>query len=774
MGLLDRLRAFYSHSFRRKLLIFNLSAVFLTATVLTVFLLNNFRSITNYALEQNKASTEQSINEFLDRFAQEKATLTWLQLQAAQNNLTVLGKTAQKLVDNRAAIRANPAILELPLFATELQDQGGALTSPADAAFDAFIPPPIAANPEARELLAESALLNLSMDAVYQANLNNAFIYFVGDQGAPVTRAYPNIHLVDALGEGVSQLFWKDYFAPNVANWTRWYSDPALREQFPSPVTVEPPYADAAGQGLVVSMFYPLWDAENNRFAGAVGADITLNNIIENVLSFKVANTGFAFLMNGQGEVIAMPETGFQQFGIDLTEARQGSLIYYRGALASSSDPAVQQMAATIGSNEKGLLKVDLRGPDGQLRREIISYASLPPLTSNTYEQDRWKIVVAVPEAEVFEALNATDAAINAERTRQVFFSLGLVLAFLIVVTAISVRVSTTTTRDLRTLARAAEGIAAKDYAVDIQLQSSDEIGQLGSTFTGMAREIREYTINLEAKVAERTADLQRANSEISRLNEQLRGENLRLGAELDVARRIQMMVLPPDQEIQSVLELDIACFMRPADEVGGDYYDVLQADDAVYLGIGDVTGHGLPAGIIMLMAQTAFLTLSQSGERDMQRVILVLNSVLYRNIERIQEDKNMTLAVLEYRQREFTIVGQHESVIICRTNGEIEVIDTLDLGLPMGLEEDITGFVSARQVRLEPDDVMLLYTDGVTEAENEGRQQFGMQSLASSLVNSRHLCANDIRNRVMEDVYAFIGETRIYDDISLLVVKQR
>ncbi len=774
MGLINSIRGLYGHSFRRKLLLFNLLAVFLTATLLTVFLLNNFRTITNYALAQTKTSTEQSANEFLDRYAQEKATSTWLQLQAVQNNLTILGKTAQKLIDNRAVIRANPTILEFPLFTTELSEQRGALSAAADSRYDALIPPQLAKDPNAKSVLAESALLNLSMDAIYEANANNGIMYYVGDPELPVTRAYPNIHLVDALGDGLDKLFWKDYFAPNVAGWARWYGDAELRKQIPSPITVEPPYADAAGQGLVVTMFYPLWDSQNNRFAGAVGADITLNNIIENVLSFKVARTGFAFLMNGKGEVIAMPEAGFKLFGIDLTETRQGSLVYYRGALSGSSDPEVQKLATTIGANEKGLLKASLRGPNGEPRDELISYASLPPLSNSNYEQDRWKIVLAVPEAEVFESLTATEAAINAERSRQVFISLALVLGFLVVVTAISVQVSGTTTRDLRTLATAAEGISAKNYAVDLRLRSEDEIGQLGHTFQGMAREIRDYTTNLEARVAERTIDLQSANAEITRLNEQLRGENVRLGAELDVARRLQMMVLPPERETQAIVDLDIACFMRPADEVGGDYYDVLQVGDSVYLGIGDVTGHGLPAGIVMLMAQTAFLTLSQSGERDMQQIVSVLNSVLYHNIVRIQEDKNMTLSLLEYHQREFTIVGQHESVLICRTNGQIEIIDTLDLGLPMGLEEDISGFVTARQMRLEPDDVMLLYTDGVTEAENSAHQQFGIPNLAASLARYHDLSASDIRSRVIDDVYTFIGNTRIYDDISLLVIKQR
>jgi sigma-B regulation protein RsbU (phosphoserine phosphatase) len=341
-------------------------------------------------------------------------------------------------------------------------------------------------------------------------------------------------------------------------------------------------------------------------------------------------------------------------------------------------------------------------------------------------------------------------------------------------VTLIAFRFSRVATRDLRALAAAAEGISAKRYTSEIKLASKDEIGQLGLVFNTMSREIRAYTNNLEQMVAERTAALSSANEEITRLNAQLRDENLRLGAELDVARRLQMMVLPPVKEIQAIDQLDIACYMRPADEVGGDYYDVLQIDDSVFLGIGDVTGHGLPAGIIMLMAQTAYLTLSQSGERDMERIAQVLNRVLYHNIERIQEDKNMTLAVLHYRERELTLVGQHEAVLVCRADGTVEIIDTLDLGLPMGLEEDIAEFVTTKRLTLACGDVLLLYTDGITEAENVQRQQFGLEGLINGLQTYHALNATEIVNRLTADVYSFIGEGAIYDDLSLLVVKQR
>jgi sigma-B regulation protein RsbU (phosphoserine phosphatase) len=770
-----RLRDYIGRSFQRKLLLFNLLAVFLTASVLFGYLVFRFRDFTDLALQSNSTSTEQAVREFLDRYAQEKAASTWLQVEAAQNSLAVLGRTAQTIVDNRDALTADRSVFALPLFTTELREQSGSLTTPPEARYDAFVPPPFVESAAARADLETSALLNLSMDAVQESNSNITFIYYVGGLDTPVTRGFPNKHLVEILGEARSLHFWNEFFPETAPGFARYFTDPAIRERVgDNPITVTKPYDDAAGQGLVLTMFYPLWDGARNEFAGAVGADITLSQIIENVLSFRVGETGFAFLVDGDGEVIAMPEVGFQLFGINLEERREGGLVYYKGSLAQAENPAVQTMAQAILAEERGYLPVDLGQVNGQERRELIAFASLPPLSNSQYQADRWRIVVAVPESEVFATLNQTRADITRESTNITAVSL-LILAFLLAaVTLVSMRFARSATRDLRTLAGAAQGIAAKQYDADLRLTSRDEIGHLGEAFVSMSHEIRDYTANLEAKVAERTAELKRANDDISRLNDQLRGENLRLGAELDVARRLQMMVLPPEKETRAIEDLDIACFMRPADEVGGDYYDVLKIGDTVFLGIGDVTGHGLPAGIVMLMAQTAYLTLSQSGEQDMRRIMLVLNRVLYHNIVRIREDKNMTLAVLQYRNREFMLVGQHESVLICRAGGAVEVIDTLDLGFPMGLEEDISDFVDLKTLRMEPGDVMLLYTDGITEAENAEQRQFGIERLQASLAAHHTLCAEELKNRILADVYAFIGETRIYDDISLLVVKQR
>jgi len=106
-------------------------------------------------------------------------------------------------------------------------------------------------------------------------------------------------------------------------------------------------------------------------------------------------------------------------------------------------------------------------------------------------------------------------------------------------------------------------------------------------------------------------------NQELRRLSEKLKRENLRLSTEVEVARQIQLMLLPPARELDRIQHLDIACFMEPADEVGGDYYDILQYGGRTLIAIGDVTGHGLHSGIVMLMVQVSVRALAVSNETD-------------------------------------------------------------------------------------------------------------------------------------------------------------
>jgi ammonium transporter len=316
----------------------------------------------------------------------------------------------------------------------------------------------------------------------------------------------------------------------------------------------------------------------------------------------------------------------------------------------------------------------------------------------------------------------------------------------------------------------------------------SDELGQLARVFQTMFRQvkIREHALEeahdqlaranetLEHKVQERTAELAQANSEILHLNQQLTSENRRMGAELEVTRRLQRMILPTEAELSSITGLEIAGFMEPASEVGGDYYDVLQEGDRIRIGIGDVTGHGLESSMVMLMAQTAVRTLVASGETDPTRLLNAVNRTIYDNTRRMASYKNMTLSLLEYEAGLLRLSGQHEELVLVRQNGDIDTFDTIDLGFPLGLESDISKFIAETQVRLNPGDLAVLYTDGITEAMNNQREQYGPDRLYTVLKKYRHLSPDDLRKAVIDDVHNHVQDEAIADDLTLVILRQR
>lgn len=269
-------------------------------------------------------------------------------------------------------------------------------------------------------------------------------------------------------------------------------------------------------------------------------------------------------------------------------------------------------------------------------------------------------------------------------------------------------------------------------------------------------------------------SQLATANDQISQLNNQLQAENSRLSAELEVTQRLQMMLLPKEKELSQIEQLEIAGFMEPADEVGGDYYDVLQHHGRITIGIGDVTGHGLESGVLMLMVQTAVRTLMENNETDPKKFFEVLNRTIYKNVQRMNSDKNLSLCLVDYHDGVLSLSGQHEEMVVVRAGGAVERVDTIDLGFPIGLEETIEDFVFQAQVNLHSGDVVVLYTDGITEAENYLGNHYGLEKLCTTVQDNWQQSAQDIRQAVIEDVRSHIGVEKVYDDITLVVLKQK
>lgn len=278
---------------------------------------------------------------------------------------------------------------------------------------------------------------------------------------------------------------------------------------------------------------------------------------------------------------------------------------------------------------------------------------------------------------------------------------------------------------------------------------------------------------SLSSEFAQLNRELDGMNADLAGMAERLKSENLRLGAELDVARRIQMMVLPQASNWDDLSGIDIAACMEPADEVGGDYFDVLVSDGTVKVGIGDVTGHGLESGVLMLMVQSVARALQEHGSLNPIDFLDILNRSIFKNVQRMGSDKHLTLAFLDVVGDEIHLSGQHESVIVIGADNSVEIVDTMDCGFPVGLEQDISSFLSIQRIAFTPGTVVVLYTDGITEARNEAGEMYGLDRLCETAVRARGEDADKIKQAIIASLRRFVGRQRIDDDVTLLVLKR-
>lgn len=354
---------------------------------------------------------------------------------------------------------------------------------------------------------------------------------------------------------------------------------------------------------------------------------------------------------------------------------------------------------------------------------------------------------------------------------------IGFITIFLAVIFIIRYSV----TEPLTQLAKGLQEVAGGNYLYNLS-GFKGEFALISSGFNHMGTKVHEqqqtlHTLNeeLEQRVIARTAELAVANEQINQLNQSLQAENLRMGSELEVTRKLQQMVLPSQAELEAIRGLDIEGFMEPANEVGGDYYDVLHHDGRTKIGIGDVTGHGLESGVVMIMVQMAVRTLLASGMTDPKLFMDSLNRAVFANVQRMNTDKNMTLALLDYHEGKLHLIGQHEEVLLVRKNGQIERIDTIDLGFMVGIKSEIAPFLKHLEIDLAIGDGVVLYTDGITEAQNDQEDMYGIDRLCqiTSQTWSAETTAHEIQQAIIQDMRHHIGEQQIADDITLVVVKR-
>jgi len=244
--------------------------------------------------------------------------------------------------------------------------------------------------------------------------------------------------------------------------------------------------------------------------------------------------------------------------------------------------------------------------------------------------------------------------------------------------------------------------------------------------------------------------------------------ESERVQKELQIAGDIQQRLLP--KEIVPIPHYEVSAAAQPCTSVGGDFYDVISLGNNRYAFVmADVTGKGVPAALLVSTLHASLRAYIQS-DTNLSDLTAKLNNLVFENSP-AERFITFFIMILDCVKHSLTYVNAgHNFPYLLRQQTQ-DVVELEASGLPLGMVDNVQ--YESKQIDLGPNDVLALYTDGVTEAMDKSKQQYSEERLKQTLLNSIVGAANQIRDNVLQDVREFIGKEPPSDDLTLLVLKQ-
>ncbi|MBL7192155.1 SpoIIE family protein phosphatase [bacterium] len=493
-----------------------------------------------------------------------------------------------------------------------------------------------------------------------------------------------------------------------------WYQVP---KKLQKPIWSEPYYDEGGGEIVMSTYSVPFyhWVNGERKFYGIVTADISIDWLQDLVRSIHIYKSGYGFLISHNGTFLTYPP--------------DENLIM---------NETIFTLAESI--NDKDLREIGnsmLKGDSGFVQTSALTKGQGSWLYYAPLPSSGWSLGVLFPEKELMADIYRLSA---------ILIILGI--AGLVLLSITVALISTGITKPLRALVKAASTAAEGD--LDFALPPArcrDEAGKLSDAFNYMISSLKDYI----QKLTETTAAKERIESE------------------LNVAHNIQMSIIPrmfppfPERE-----EFDLHAVLKPARQVGGDYYDFFFLDDDhLCFTIGDVSGKGVPASLYMAITRTLIRAKSGHGLSPALMMTRVNQDLC------VDNDSSMFvtifLGILDARTGGLEFCnGGHDLPFIISAEGKIGALGESD-GLIVGIIPDYE--YNNRNITLKAGDAIFLFTDGVTEAMNAEEDMFSRERLEEVLGEIKSDNPADYSQMVLKAVEKFAGDNPQSDDITLLTL---
>lgn len=376
-------------------------------------------------------------------------------------------------------------------------------------------------------------------------------------------------------------------------------------------------------------------------------------------------------------------------------------------------------------------------------RRLYFGGALLPEIdwaTGRSLETVVGMLLVRTSLRNLYQVLLAPENTINIYLLVVVGILAGLLLVIMLVASGVGIRVVHNVTRSVGALKKGTLRVQAGDFDYRIRVTSRDEFEDLADSFNVMSAEIRRMLAAVKEKE--------------------------RLESELRIARSIQERLLPQSQP--QLPGYEVWGSSVSAREVGGDYYDFLElGPERLGLVIGDVSGKGMTAALLMANLQASLRAFAREPSA-IATVLGELNGHLHRTTS-TEMYATFFYGILDARNGAFSYANAgHNPPVLVRSSGRVELLEKG--GIPLGMLEGLP--YEEGTVEIAPGDLLVLYTDGITEAENAEGEQMGEERFRAVAVSSRSGGARDAQERIRRAVGEFIRGHIQSDDLTLVTLK--
>lgn len=422
-------------------------------------------------------------------------------------------------------------------------------------------------------------------------------------------------------------------------------------------------------------------------------------------------------------------------------------------ALAEEFPAAWSILATTLNENKAAGGDYSWKDSDGNIRQ---MYMETALVERRTADSRALFVLAAVPVDEfstpagrtsprIIEATFEANREIE-ERMNGIIDALALsLIAIFLAITGLSLYIARMITNPISILTRGAEAIGRGEFDHRVALQSGDEIEMLANSFNRMAADLKKHIQDLGIATAERERFLR----------------------ELEIAKGIQQSFLP---EVAPEIEgMVTAAFSAPAKEVGGDFYDFIQLPGGRWgFVIADVSGKGVPAALFMALSRT-LVRATASRTASPSETVTQTNELICAD-SKSSMFVTLFYGVLDPVKRTFTYVnaGHNPPIVVKPSSGSLVSLETR--GIALGVVSEAS--FDQREIALGGGDIVVFYTDGVTEAIAENGEEFGEARLVKAILDNRALPPEQLIRRIEEAVINFVGHQPEFDDITLMALK--